>query len=500
MGFTTIDMIIVVAYMAASVGFGTWIGRKQKDTTEYFLGSRRIPWLAVTFSIIATETSVLTFISIPALSYLGNMTFLQVVFGYITGRILVALLFIPAYYKGEMQTAYHFLGDRFGRGMRNTASITFMVTRILADGVRLFATAIPLAVIIKGSGVLGDLSDKQFYLFSILFIGILTIIYTYVGGIRAVIWMDVIQMVVYMGGAVLAGAIIMSHLPNGYESITSWARAENKFQWLNFGTNLSFREFIKQPYTFITALIGGSILSLASHGIDQLIVQRVLTCKDSRAGQKAISVSGFGVLIQFLVFLVLGIMLYAFYQGLSPTELGVTRADGIFPKFIVEEMPSGISGLIVAALFAAAMSTLSSSLSSLSSAAVLDIYMPFAGKGKSEAQLLKISRLATLGWGLLLILVAMAFITLEGAAAMEAPVVELALSIASYTYGGLLGVFLLGMIFKKATQPDAIIALAVALIVMVIVMRTIQIAWPLYTPVGVITTIVVGMFSKAIRK
>lgn len=489
MGFSTIDLTIVVMYMVLSVGVGAWIGRNQKNTTDYFLGGRQIPWIAVTFSIVATETSVLTFISIPAVAYLGNLTFIQIALGYVVGRILVALYLIPAYYSGEMNTAYHFLGERFGQTMRNTASITFMATRVLADGVRLFATAIPLALIIKGSGAFTGLTDSQFYAVSILLIGVLTIIYTYVGGIRSVIWMDVVQMTVYIGGAILAAILILNKLPNGFATVSEWAAGDNKLKWFYTGSDLAWRDFIKQPYTFFTAFIAGTVFSMASHGTDQLTVQRVLTCKNKRSSQKAISASGFAVLVQFLIFLFLGSILYAYYGGMSYQDLGLTRADGIFPKFIVEEMPSGISGLIVAALFAAAMSTLSSSLSSLSSAAILDIYIPLAGKGKSEAQLLKISRLVTLGWGVVLVVAALAFIGLEGT------VVEVALGIASYTYGGLLGSFLLGLVHKNATQKDALIGFASALVVMTLVISTVQIAWPLYTVVGSLTTILVGIGS-----
>lgn len=489
MGFSNIDLTIVVVYIVLSTGVGAWIGRHQKNTTDYFLGGRQIPWLAVTFSIVATETSVLTFISIPAVSYQGDLTFIQIALGYVVGRILVALYFIPAFYRGEMNTAYHFLGQRFGQTMRTTASITFMATRVLADGVRLFATAIPLAFIIKGSGAFADLTDSQFYAISILLIGVLTIIYTCIGGIRSVIWMDVVQMTVYIGGALLAAILILNKLPNGFATVTEWAADDNKLKWFSAGTDLAWRDFIKQPYTFFTAFIAGAVFSLASHGTDQLTVQRVLTCKDKRSSQKAISLSGFAVLVQFLLFLFLGSMLFAYYGGMSYQDLGLTRADGIFPKFIVEEMPNGISGLIVAALFAAAMSTLSSSLSSLSSAAILDIYVPLAGKGKSEAQLLKISRLVTLGWGVVLIMAALAFIGLEGT------VVEVALGIASYTYGGLLGSFLLGLIHKKATQKDALIGFVSALVVMTLVISTVEIAWPLYTLVGSLTTIMVGIGS-----
>jgi len=487
MAFSTLDIIIVLVYLAASTGVGAWIGRKQKNTTDYFLGGRQIPWFAVTFSIVATETSVLTFISIPAIAYQGNMTFLQIALGYV-------FIMIPAYYRGEIDTAYHFLGNRFGQGMRNTASITFMVTRVLADGVRLFATAIPLAIIIKGSGVFSRLSDSQFYMLSIIIIGILTIIYTYVGGIRAVIWMDVAQMVIYLSGAVLAGILILSKLPDGFSTVSQWAASENKFQWFYLGADIGFKEFIKQPYTFFTALVAGAIFSLASHGTDQLIVQRVLTCKSKQESQKAMSFSGIAVFLQFFIFLLLGILLYAYYGGANYHELGLTRADGIFPKFIVQEMPVGVSGLIVAALFAAAMSTLSSTLSSLSSAAVLDIYRPLFGKGKTEAQLLKTSRSVTLMWGAILIGVAIAFVGIKGT------VVEVALGIASYTYGGLLGAFLLGILFKRISQRDAIIGFISALVVMTVVIQTVQIAWPLYTIVGSLTTILVGILSGLVFK
>ena len=492
MGFSIFDILIVVIYLLLSSALGAWIGRHQKSTTDYFLGGKQIPLPAVTFSIVATETSVLTFISIPAVSYQGNLTFIQITIGYLVGRLLVAAIMIPAYYRGALTTAYHYLGQRFGQKMRNIASLTFMATRLLADGVRLFATAIPLAIIIKGSGVVAGLSDSQFYACSIIFIGLLTIVYTYVGGIRSVIWMDVVQMSIYITGAILAAVIILKDLPGATASIWNAPDIMSKMQWFDLGGNLSITQFIQQPYTFFTAVFAGAIFSLASHGTDQLIVQRVLTCKDRKSSQLAMATSGIAVLLQFLLFLVLGILLFAYYGGLPYDQLGLSRADGIFPKFIVEEMPSGISGLIVAALFAAAMSTLSSSLSSLSSAAVLDIYLPLFGQDKSEGQLLRISRLATLAWGVALTGTALAFIGLQGT------VVEVALGIASYTYGGLLGVFLLGLFSKTTDQRDGIIGFFTALVIMAVVIRTTQIAWPLYTVVGSLMAVATGMFSSRI--
>ena len=462
--------------------------------TDYFLGGRHVPWIAVTLSIVATETSVLTFISIPAVSYQGNMTFIQIALGYVIGRVVVALVMIPAYYKGAMETAYHFLGNRFGQKMRNVASITFMATRLLADGVRLFATAIPLALIIKGSGYFSGFSDKQFYLMSIVLIGCITVLYTSFGGIKSVIWVDMIQWTIYVGGAILACIIIMMKLPNGLNDVVELTVKSGKTEWLYFGQDLPFSELIKQPYTFMTAVFGGAVFTLASHGTDQLIVQRVLSCANVRSGQKAIAWSGLFVLFQFLLFLIVGLLLFTYYRGQDYQQLGVLRPDAIFPKFIVEVMPTGISGLIVAALFAAAMSSLAGSLSSLSSSTVLDIYVPVFGRNKSQAQLLTISRYITFIWAVILMATAIVFINLKGT------VVETALGIASYTYGGLLGIFLLGLFYKKASQKDAIIGFVAALVTMTILIQLVKLAWPLYTLTGSLTTIAVGTGSSILFK
>lgn len=494
MTFSLLDLLIVIVYMLATAALGFWIGRRQKDTTDYFLGGRRIPWFAVTLSIVATETSVLTFISIPAVSYQGNLTFIQLVLGYALGRLAVALLMIPAYYKGSIETAYHFLGTRFGPNMRKAASLTFMATRLFADGVRLFATAIPLAVIIKGSGFFTNLTESQFYILSIIVISLITVLYTTFGGIKSVIWVDMIQWTIYIAGALLAAGLIIAKLPNGLQSLIEPVVNAGKTQWFDTGMHLSLAEFLKQPYTFFTALLGGAVFTLASHGTDQLFVQRVLTCGNLRASQKAIAFSGLVVLFQFALFLGLGLLLFTFYQGQSPEQLGLTKADGIFPKFIVECLPSGVSGLVVAALFAAAISTLAGSLSSLSSSAVLDIYVPLFGNGKSQTQLLRISRIVTLCWAVLLTAAAISFINLKGT------VIETALSIASYTYGGLLGVFLLGLFYKKAAQRDALIGFFTALVAMLFLIHFVKLAWPLYTLVGSLTAVIVGIFSSVLFK
>jgi len=461
-----------------------------------------LPWWAVCFSVVATETSTLTVIGVPAVSYGGTLTFLQLTFGYLAGRVLVSLYFLPKYFKGEMYTAYTFLGQRYGSGMQATASVTFLLTRLLADGVRLFATAIPLKVIADAAGFTVG------YFEIILLIGIITIAYTLIGGIKAVVWMDVVQMGIYVGGALFAVALLMGEVPSGW-----WGQAAEagKTHMLNIEWGRSFAEWLTQPYAFVTAVIGGAIFSMASHGTDQLIVQRLLTCRDLRDGQKALVVSGFVVLFQFALFLLVGLLLWAYYSGASVADLGLSRGDEIFPKYIIEGLPPGLSGILLAGIIAAAMSTLSSSLNALASSTMMDLYERFSSKTLSEVAALKASRGFTLFWGVIFIVFANLFEDQQN------PVVELGLAIASYTYGGLLGVFALGMLNKRSQQIDAILAFVVTIVAMVLIifgvryspemgwlfiwnptaeevraMGLVAVGWPWYTAIGAGITLVVG--------
>lgn len=510
MGFGIIDYIVLAVYLIGVAVFGLKISGKQSSTKDYFLGGEGIPWWAVLFSVVATETSTLTFISIPAVAYGGNLTFLQITLGYILGRIFVAIYFLPKYYDGEMFTAYQFLEKRFGASMRNATSTTFMLTRLLADGVRLFATAIPLAIILRLGGAFTGWGDLELYLLSISVISVITLIYTFFGGIKAVVWMDVVQLGVYLGGAILAMFILLNKIPDGWNGVIAFVEPGNKFQIFRSGFDLPFREFIAQPYTFFTALIGGAVFSLASHGTDQLLVQRLLATGDLKSGQKALAWSGVVVAFQFGLFLIIGLMLFSFYQGLSPEALGLATIDEIFAKFIVEQLPVGLSGLIVAALFAAAMSSLSSSLNSLASATTYDLYKPYFGKTNSEAEDLRSSKIITLVWGLILMGSAFLFAVLQLQGGERPTVVELGLGIASYTYGGLLGAFLLGIFFEKVQKKDALIGFFSGLIMLLFLVNGpiqkilpgegLVIAWPLYTLVGSVVVIVVGVISSRLFK
>ena len=467
---STIDYVIIFTFLIGIVIIGSISGGKQKSTTDYFLGSQQVSWWAVCFSIVAAETSTLTFISIPGLAYLTNLNFLQVTFGYMIGRLIVAKYFLPAYYKGELKTAYSYLENRFGAKTRTFASIVFIFTRTAADGVRLFATAIPLYLILNIDPII-----------AIIIIAIISLIYTYTGGLRGIIKVDVILMFLYLGSAILAAVYLLNLLPDGWTSVVSASSAENKFSIINFGIDDGIAGFFSDPYTLLGGIIGGAFLSMASHGTDQLIVQRLFATKNLRGAQKAIIGSGIIVILQFAIFLILGVMLYSYY---GPLDI---RSDEIFPKFIIEALPPGITGIIIAGLFAAAMSTLAGSMSSLSSSAMMDIYSPFFGKNIDDKKKLSISRKLTIFWAILLTLSAMMFM------GSSLAVVEIALSIASFTYGGLLGTFLLGLLFKRVKQISALAGFAAGIVVMIFVIFLSNIGWTWYTIIGVTVTISVGL-------
>ncbi len=471
----SLDYIIIIAFLIGTAAVGIFSGGKQKSVKDYFLGSKNVPWWAVCFSIVAAETSTLTFISIPGLAYLTNLNFLQVTFGYLIGRIIVATVFLPAYSKGDLETAYSFLENRFGGKTRSFASIVFLFTRTAADGVRLFATAIPLKLMLNIN-----------YPTAIIIIAVLTLIYTYTGGVKGVIWVDVILMFIYLGGALIAIIFVLKYLPDGWNSVVAAASSSNKFQIFNWGFKGGISGFFSQPYTLIGGILGGAFLSMASHGTDQLIVQRLLTTRSLKDSQKAIIGSGIIVIIQFAIFLVLGVMLFAYYGKMN------VKSDEIFPMFIIKVLPPGITGLIIAGLFAAAMSTLAGSMSSLSSSTMMDLYNPFFGKTDDEAKQLKISRMFTIMWAALLVVSAVFFMNSSRA------VVELALSIASFTYGGLLGTFLLGILMKKARQEDALAGFVGGIFIMITVISLKLVAWTWYTIIGVIATLAVGGLLNAL--
>jgi SSS family transporter len=494
---TALDYSVIAIYLLCILGISIWVGGKQTNRADYFLGSRSLPWWAVCFSIVATETSTLTVIGVPAVAYLGSMTFLQLTVGYLLGRILVSLFLLPRYARGEFLTAYAFLGARFGRRTQAVASVTFLGTRLLADGVRLFATAIPIKLIADVSGVtLG-------YPAIIAGIGVFTIAYTLFGGIRAVIWADVLQMVVYLGGAGFVLAVLWGDVPADW-----YARAEaaGKWQILDIEPGRPAAVWLTQPYAWVTAVVGGAVFSMASHGSDQLIVQRLLACRSLRDSQIALVGSGVVVMVQFTLFLTIGVLLWVHYEGASLQTMGLSRADEILPRFMIDGLPAGISGLLLAGIVAAAMSTLSSSLNALASSSLVDLYERFSGRTLDERGAVRLSKRLTLVWGALFIVFASVFEDRTN------PIVELGLAIASFTYGGMLGLFALGLAQKRAVEADAIAGFGVAVLVMIVVVAGVRfdpdtgwtlaglfgggggrsIAWPWFTAIGTTVAVIVG--------
>lgn len=478
--FTGLDIVVLIAYIVGVTAFGTWLGGSQRGARDYFLAGRELPWWAICFSVVATETSALTFISIPATAYTSDFWFLQLAAGYLIGRIAIAWLLLPRYFSGELVTAYQLLERRFGLGARRFTSVIFMITRAFADSVRVFAAAIPIALI---TGLP--------YWQSIVLAGAVTVIYTYYGGLRAVIWIDVVQMGLYIFGGAVALYVLTQLVPGGWGGITETARAADKFRVIHLEGGFASGRWL------ITGLIGGAFLSMASHGVDHLIVQRLLAAGNLQSARKALIGSGLVVFAQFTLFLAVGVGLYAYYGGRT-----FDVPDEIFPLFIVEGLPPGISGLIVAGILAAMMSTVSSSLNSLASATTHDLYAPLAGAEGDEERLMRMGRAFTIMWAVILIGGALLFQLVQPGT----PIVVIALQIASFTYGGLLGGFLLAIISDRADQVDAVIGIAAAIVIMGALWaaqqfgampRVVDGLW--FALIGSTLTVAVGTTSAALR-
>jgi SSS family transporter len=432
------DLGLIVVYLIGITLFGLRF-RSKKDSNarslrSYFLADQTIPWWAIALSIVSAETSTLTIISIPGVAFAGDFGFLQIVIGYMIGRVVVAMIFLPKYFQGQMLTAYQLIDQRFGHTLHKVTAGLFLLTRAAAEGVRVFAVSIVVGIAIGTRDVL-----------SIGIISALTLLYTFEGGMAAVIWTDVVQMIIYIGGTMVAIFTLGTHVPGGWSQIHEVAAAAGKFRLFHFALNLT------QSYTFWAGVLGGTFLTMASHGTDQLMVQRMLAARNLRESRLALLSSGAVIFLQFTLFLLIGAGLYVFY-GLHPTVFA--SADRIFPTFIVREMPIGVAGLLVAAILAAAMSNLSAALNSLSSTTVVDFYMHWRPEADDRERMM-ISRASTVAWALVLFGVAVYSVFAGG----KGHVVEVGLSIASVAYGALLGVFLLGTLTRYATQAGAIVGM-----------------------------------------
>jgi SSS family transporter len=473
------DLAVILAYLVGITWFGARFRKGQQSLRDYFLGGRNAPWWAISLSIVSAETSTLTIISTPALAFGGNLGFLQLVLGYLVARIVISLVFLPQYFRGEMFTAYELMRRRFGERIRKLTAGVFLVTRALAEGVRVFAISLVISIVL-GTGEIQ----------SIALIVILTLFYTFEGGMTAVIWTDVVQMTLYVLGAGLSFAALLGQIPGGWEHLAAVAGAAHKFTLFDFRFSADMA-FFSRPYTFWAGLLGGCFLTTASHGTDQLMVQRLLSARDQSQSRTALLASWVVILIQFTLFLFIGLGLYVLYGDSHFAPPG--RLDRLYPEFIWNSLPHGLSGLLIAAILAAAMANLSAALNSLSSTVVVDFFHARV-KGVSERRSLRLARLATIFWGVVLLGIAIV------ARYSRKSVLETGLTIGSIPSGALLGVFLLGVLTRKPREFAAMAGMAAGLAAVGFVALGTAVAWTWYVLIGTVVTfsvaLVVSLFQR----
>jgi solute:Na+ symporter, SSS family len=469
MQISVIDLAIVIVYLVGVTLFGAHFRRGQQNLRDYFLGGRTAPWWAISCSIVATETSTLTIIGTPGIAYAGNLGFLQLVIGYLVARVILCLVLVPQYFQGEFYTAYQLLEKRFGTRMKSAAAVIFLATRALAEGVRISAIGKVVSVAFGTGETL-----------SIVIIATLTLFYTFEGGMRAVIWTDVLQFALYITGSVAAFLLLLHKIPGGWPTVTQAAAAAGgKLTVFDFAFSLT------KSYTFWSGLLGGTFLTMASHGTDQTMVQRLLASRNEGDSKTALLASGVIIFAQFALFLVLGVMLFVYAQHFALT---IPRGDPdkIYPQFIVHSMPVGLAGIVLASIFAVAMSNASGSLNSLASSSIIDLA---ARRGESGRQSLVRSRKLTLVWGLVLGVLGLVH---------WGPVLVAGLTIASITYGATLGVFLLGTWNRRANEPGALIGFITGLTAMIAIKFQTPLAWTWYVLVGTVITFAAGSLASMV--
>jgi solute:Na+ symporter, SSS family len=470
MVLTWVDYLVIGGYLVAITAFGSYFARFQKTTRDYFLTGQSVPWWAICFTIVATETSTLTFISVPATAYTSDMTFLQLVFGYVIGRLLVSAIFIPAYFRGDLFTSYELLQRRFGPRVKNLSAVIFLITRSLADGVRLFATALVISVVTHVPVT-----------WAVVILGIAMIVYTVRGGASAVIWTDVVQLFVYIAGATVVFVSLLALIPGGWAEVVRAGSDAGKFRVFDFSLALS------RPYTFWAGLIGGVALTLSTHGTDQFLVQRLLAARSAREAAQGLILSGVLVFAQFVLFLLIGVMLFTYYQHV-PLPRTLARADELLPTFIVTALTHGAAGFIVAAIVAAALSP---SINAMAATTVNDFYAKYVKPDADEATLMRVSRQWTVIWGVVQIGVAV------GAQWMQRSVLDAGLAVLSYASGSVLGAFLLGTLAPSISEGQTFAGMVAGLAVMTVVWGWTPIAFTWYVFIGAATTVAVAWTGRA---
>lgn len=457
------DLATIILFLCGNILLGLWQGRSNKNTKDYFLGGHKLPWFAVMLSIVATETSVLTFVSIPGLAYRGDWNFLQLPLGYIVGRVLVSSILLPLYFENGVSSIYEIIGTRFGDGMQKLASTVFLLTRVLGDGIRFLATGVIVQVVTGWSLPV-----------AVLIIGLVTLVYTISGGLKTVVWLDSVQFGLYLLGGIITIVFITTSLESSISDLLATLADSGKLAVIGTRGNPIFNSM-----SFLSAFIGGLVLSFASHGIDYMLVQRVLGCTSLRSAKKALIGSGIFVFFQFTIFLLAGSLIYLFMQGAPAAK------DREFATFIVNYLPAGMKGLLLAGILSAAMSTIASSINSLASSTVTDL---LGGKAS-----LTTSKIISAGWAAVLIVIALIFDESDKA------IVIVGLEIASFTYGGLVGLFLLSK-SKRNFRPASLATGLLASMGIVFVLKLCGVAWTWYilisTTINILITLLVDTLIR----
>lgn len=485
-----VDWLIVLAYLVGVIGLGVWLGKGQKTTRDYFLGSKSVPWWGVSLSIVATETSAFTFIAIPAAVFFthpetgapGNLAFIQVVMGYVVARVLIAVFMVPAYFRGEIYSPYELISNAFGQGARRATAGVFLIAGTLAAGVRVYVSSVPIELML-GINTLSAIA---------LFV-IFSLVYTYIGGIKAVVWTDAAQFILLIGGGIFTLFYIPTLIEGGWGAAMDQAGNSGRLEWFN--GEFSFTP----PYNIWMGVLGGAIFGMSTHGVDQLIVQRVLTCGTVAEGRKALILSAVIILPLFLIFLLIGALLWVYFQhnpmliDMPEASRGFAKHIYVFPIFILSVMPPVVKGLLVVGILAAAMSSVSSALSALSSVSTMDIVKELDRKKRDESEYLQFSKRSTVFWAAMLVLVA--FLTREAQSLLDT-----AFALHGLTTGAMLGAMLLAMWWGRGKSTPVVAGIAVSMLVMIAVKLWTPIAWPWYTTIGAAVTFVIAISVRAVQR
>jgi solute:Na+ symporter, SSS family len=480
--YSVLFVLLVLLFLV-----GIYSGREEKSTNDFFLGGRTIPWWAACLSFVATEISAVTLIAVPAVAYMENWEYAQFFIGSFLARIVIAFLFIPAFYRFNCTSIYEFLRYRFGPETQIAGSILFFITRLLASGVRLMVACLAVSILIGWSIIP-----------TILLFSVICILYIAWGGIKAVVWTNVVQALCFTIAGVVAIGFLLTQVDGGAAAVVALAGSAGKLKIFNWGPGLSeaglpafLQSLFTDPNLFLLATLNGFFGSMAAFGTDQEIMQRLLTVETRKASQKTMLMTPIGSFLVMMIFLFIGACLYAFYAQ-NPALPLPAKLDKIFPHFIAQTMPPVMRGLMLAAIV---MASIDSPLGSLTSSFVTDIYRPVLFKAGTERHYLLISRVSVVIFGIILAFIAYFFSHFE-------KFLWLAFKIGGVTYGSLLGVFLLGLLTQRRCNRLNVVAMAASAVSMLVLLilsekNIFPLGWTWLLLIGTFLTFAAGwLFGK----